>query len=340
MSNTITLSDTLAVWPYPRRINPHYETVSLESATWFRGFHAFNSCSQRAFDSCDFDLLTALTYPSLSKEHLRVASDTMNAFFVFDEYTDTLPGDSVRVLADITMDAMLHPEKPRPATESILGEITRQFWLNALKCSTLTFQRHFKREWQLYVDSVVEEARDRDHTRFRTVEEHLALRHFTAGILPSLVMTELGLNIPQDVYDNTSLVDLRNTISDIVALDNDMLSYNKEQAVGDDLHSIVTLIMHEHGLDLPSALVHGEALHAAMVRHILDDLLPTLQALDVPLAVAADLAVYIGGMLEWPRGNVCWHFESTRYFGSDGARVQRERVVELYPRCCVSALRA
>ena len=75
-------------------------------------------------------------------------------------------------------------------------------------------------EWQLYVDSVVEQARDRDHTRFRTVEEHMALRRFTIGSRPSFVIIEIGLDIPQEVFDHPLLADLRDTITDLLCLDN------------------------------------------------------------------------------------------------------------------------
>ena len=84
---TITLPDTLASWPFPRRINPHYETVAPESSAWVRRLRAFGPLSQRAFDKCDFGqfappericqsahrflffrigLLAALAYPDLS----------------------------------------------------------------------------------------------------------------------------------------------------------------------------------------------------------------------------------------------------------------------------------
>ena len=61
-----------------------------------------------------------------STEHYRVGCDVMNLFFVFDEHTDVAPGDTARMLADVSMDAMRNPHKPRPVTESVVGEITRQ----------------------------------------------------------------------------------------------------------------------------------------------------------------------------------------------------------------------
>jgi hypothetical protein len=51
----------------------------------------------------------------------------MYTFFVLDEYTDTLDADGVRVHCDACMDAILHPDKPRPVGDSLIGEITRQY---------------------------------------------------------------------------------------------------------------------------------------------------------------------------------------------------------------------
>ena len=95
-----------------------------------------------------------------------------------------------------------------------------RFWLNALECSTPTFQARFLEEWQLYLDSVVEQANDRDSTHFRTVEEHVALRRFTIGARPSFAILELGFDLPPEVFDHPLLVDLRDTITDILCFDN------------------------------------------------------------------------------------------------------------------------
>ena len=112
----------------------------------------------------------------------------------------------------------------------------------------------------------------------------------------------------------------------------DIASYNKEQAAGDDLHNVVTIIMHEHGIDLPAALVRAGELHAERARHALDELWPAVRALRFGPALDAALETYVAGLMNWPRGNDSWTFESARYFGADGRRVQRERTVELYPK--------
>jgi hypothetical protein len=49
----------------------------------------------------------------------------MNLFFVYDEHSDAMDADSVRVWAGIIMDALRNPLRPRPKGEPIVGEITR-----------------------------------------------------------------------------------------------------------------------------------------------------------------------------------------------------------------------
>lgn len=50
----------------------------------------------------------------------------MNMFFVYDEYSDVAHEDEVQVMANIIMDALRNPHKPRPKGEWVGGEVTRQ----------------------------------------------------------------------------------------------------------------------------------------------------------------------------------------------------------------------
>ena len=49
----IYIPDTMANWPWPRAINPHFEAVKLEVDASFRDFKALSPKSQAAFDKCD-----------------------------------------------------------------------------------------------------------------------------------------------------------------------------------------------------------------------------------------------------------------------------------------------
>ena len=50
----------------------------------------------------------------------------MNFVFVYDEFADVLDKDGAKKQAEIVMDALRNPAKPRPEGESLIGEIARQ----------------------------------------------------------------------------------------------------------------------------------------------------------------------------------------------------------------------
>ena len=51
----------------------------------------------------------------------------MNLLLLFDESSDVESAAGVQIQADIIMDALHNPHKPRPAGEWIGGEIFRQY---------------------------------------------------------------------------------------------------------------------------------------------------------------------------------------------------------------------
>ena len=50
----------------------------------------------------------------------------MNAFFVLDEHTDVADTLTAQRLCGAAKDAVMHPDKPRPNGEHIVGELVRQ----------------------------------------------------------------------------------------------------------------------------------------------------------------------------------------------------------------------
>ncbi|KAJ7509058.1 terpenoid synthase [Mycena galericulata] len=329
MSPVFHLPDTLATWPYPRRINPCYESVKRESSQWLEGFNAFSPKAQKAFNRCDFNLLASLAYPNAPRHHLRAGCDLMNLFFVFDEYTDAGTSEEVRNLAGIVMDALYHPSVPRPRGENIVGEIARQFWERASKTATTSAASHFVDTFGSYTNSVVEQARDREHSVIRTVDAYLCVRRDTIGAKPSFALLEFDMNLPADVIEHPTMVSLANTTIDLLILGNDLCSYNVEQARGDDGHNIVTVAMVQFNLNLDGALSWISELHDSLVARFL------LDAKDIPSwgpVLDPQVSLYIEGLGNWVRANDCWSFESQRYFGKDGLNVQRHRRLTLLER--------
>ncbi|KAL1940692.1 hypothetical protein VTO73DRAFT_7733 [Trametes versicolor] len=329
MTRLFHIPNTLSRWPYPRRIHPDYEEVSAESAAWLRSFHPFSPEKQVAFDKCKFGLFAALTYPNVDKDHFRSACDLMNVFFVFDDQTDIVDAAHARVLADIAIDAVRHPDCPRPNGEPVLGEITRQFWARACVNSTASGRTRFEVAWMRYVEGVVGQAEDRDAGRLRTTEEYLELRRFTIGASPSYAFAVLKVDLPLEVSELPILRELSEYITDIIILDNDICSYPKEYAAGDITHNMITLVMNEKHLDLDAAVAWVAGEHARRVDGFLA-LLPEASALSFgSREVDEALSAYLDHLVNWPRGLECWSFECERYFGQDGLKVATERLVEV-----------
>ncbi|KAL5510885.1 hypothetical protein ACEPAG_4642 [Sanghuangporus baumii] len=323
------LPDTLANWPWPRTINPHYEAVKAESDAWFRSFNAFSTKSQYAFDKCNFALLAALVYPYAPKEHLRTGCDLMSLVFIIDEYTDMEPEHVVRGMINVVLDSMNNLHKSRPAGEIILGEIARQFWELAIKTASLSSQRHMIESFTAHLESVIEQARVRDASISLSIAEYLKNRRENVGTRPSFIPLELDMDLQDEVFYHPAVMDLTQNITDMIIIDNDLVSYNKEQAVGDDHYNILTVVMQELKFDPQGAIQWAVDYHSKVQTKFLDGLnqLPSWSP-----NVDRQLRRYLSGLANFARGNICWSFESSRYFGNEGLEYQKTRLVPLFPK--------
>ncbi|KAG0703655.1 isoprenoid synthase domain-containing protein, partial [Suillus ampliporus] len=318
------LPDTLINWPWPRAINPHFEDVKVEVDASCRDFMALSPESQEAFDKCDFARLPALAYPSAPREHLRIGCELMNVFFVLDEYSDIESGAGTKKIIDIMLDALHNPHKTRTRRR-----IYHRFWARAIQTASMSSQRHFLETFTAYLRAVVVEALDREQGHRRGIDEYMKLRRVTIGLRPSIAICEMGMNLPDEVFYHPVIAELVDCIADMILIDNDMVSYNREQATGNDNHSLITTVMSKLGLDRGGAMAWAAHYHAEVQKRFLDGLAkvpswgPSIDAL---------VKEYIDGIAIWARASSCWGYESQRYFGTRGPEIQRTRLVPLLPK--------
>ncbi|KAI0371441.1 terpenoid synthase [Pilatotrama ljubarskyi] len=326
---TLCLPDFMANWPWQRRLHPLYEEVAAESTAWIRSFAPFTPESQLAFEKGEFGLLAALGYPDVSREQLRTGMDLMNLFFVIDEYTDVEAAPAVRETADIVIDAVHHPHKPRPSGEVVLGEIVRQFAERGLRTDTPEATSHFLRDLTNWVESVVLQAVDRCTGATRTIGEFIEIRRDNNGGLPALSPCELHLSIPDEVFYHPRIVELRATIVDMLTAINDVVSYNREQATENDQYNLLTVVMRERGMDLDGAMVWVTLFYNDLAKQFIQGLehVPSFGS-----EVDGQLREYLQGIAIWPRCVDSWSFEAGRYFGDQGLELQRTRRVQLLPK--------
>ena len=164
----------------------------------------------------------------------------MHTFFVLDEYTDAMDVKDVRALCDASVDAIAHPEAPRPPGEHVIGEVTRQcvaskfvlvctystrihrFWQRARLTIPRVVQERFIRSWRSYVDSVVLQAERRGLSYICTIDEYFAARRDNIGTMPSFAFTEvcLELDIPHEVMNQPIIAALEQDVTDMIIIGN------------------------------------------------------------------------------------------------------------------------
>ena len=107
-----------------------------------------------------------------------------------------------------------------------------------------------------------------------------------------------------------------------------MHSYRFELACGLAGHNIVTVIMEEYHLDLQQALywLSGYASKTAFNFLTSRHTLPTWGE-----KVDQAITEYIDRIVRCVRGNDAWHYETKRYYGEDGSKVQECRKMTLLP---------
>ncbi|KAK4107373.1 terpenoid synthase [Canariomyces notabilis] len=331
----IHLPDTLRHWPWPRTINPHYEDCKRESEAWIESFRAFSPRAQRAYNRCNFSLLSSLAWANLNREGCRIGCDLMHLFFVFDEHSDRSSADETRQQAEAIMDALRNPQKARPAHEFIGGRVAQEYWLRAIQSTPASFQRRFITSFQRYTESVVQQSSDREQARQRDLPSYLALRRYTIGAEPSFVLNAMHMDLPEHVVAHPTLRRLEHLATDMIIIGNDVVSYDREQSQPDQAeHNIISVVMAAQHCSVQEAMDWVGRFHDELVDSFLAEYksLPEFPQEQESEAVNEHVREYANALANWVRASDCWGFESERYFGKDGMRVAKERTVVLRPK--------
>ncbi|KAJ8593639.1 terpenoid synthase, partial [Rhizopogon salebrosus TDB-379] len=203
-----------------------------------------------------------------------------------------------------------------------------RFWERTVPHADAQTQRRFIATFGDCVESAAQQAIDRNERRIRDIQSYINMRRDNSAIKPSLVLIEIGLDIPEEVLSHPAIEVIYTATSDMVWIDNDMTSFNIEQARGHD-HNLVISVMHELDTDINGAMLWIADLHKETEMKFLEAMaaLPTWGE-----PIDSQVRKYCDGLASWVRGNVEWSFESERFFGNKGAEVKRKRWNTLIPK--------
>jgi hypothetical protein len=252
----------------------------------------------------------------------------MNFYFAFDEYTDLATKDEAMKIARDVMDTFRNTEIP---SSNKITEMARQFFKRTVDVvgEDLPGIERFIADFDAYTGSVIQEADDRVEGHIRNVEDYFILRRDTCGAKPSFSFFGLGLNIPNEVFDNSLVISMVESATDLIAITNDMHSYGLEHSRGLDGHNVITAIMQEYHLNLQGALYWLSGYATKTISKFLSDRknLPSWGP-----TVDKALNEYFDRVGRCVRGYDVWSYETRRYYGKNGLKIQKTRRITLKPR--------
>jgi len=322
MTQTVNLPHPLKAvnWPWGRRMNPFYDEVKKEADEWLMSFECFDEKDTQSFVRCDFARLAALCYPDMTREEYRVACDMFTLFFVFDELTDILDGEGTRELASLALKPLKDLNSEYGNDEHVLAKVAFGFWKRFMAIASETCQELFISAWKQYAEGVIQEAKDRHERTFpRSFDsgDYLRLRKLTAGVAPCIAVCFVGKERQRGFFGHPTLIRLAEITIEITCFENDTYSFQKENAT-EDIHNVVTAIMHDHGCSVQDAVYHAAGETKARAEEFLV-LAKTLQSQD------PDVQTYIQDLGSLISGHTQWSVETPRYFGKECKKVEEGR---------------
>ncbi|KAJ8508566.1 hypothetical protein ONZ45_g9174 [Pleurotus djamor] len=248
-----TIPDLFIGWPYECIPNPDQSTIN-KSARWVESYQILPPRAQALFNQDNYGLLAACFYPQAQGQLFRTGCDMMNIFFLIELFTDGKGSNEVRQHVSDFMNALRYPWTVPSGKDSILGAMTRCSWQHALEAASPSSAERFIAHCEKYLNAVIQEADDRDTDYLRSVDEYLMLRPETSGTYPSLIILSLDSQIPEQYFRHPAVKSLEECTVRLVSFSNDIYSWNKEQARGEDTHNLVTVIMRERDSSLQEAM--------------------------------------------------------------------------------------
>ncbi|KAF9263792.1 terpenoid synthase [Marasmius fiardii PR-910] len=320
------LPDLHALCPLESSMSPHYHRAAKESSDWISGYNVFNDRRAIVIKEANSELLVAHAYPYAPYERFRTVCDFINLLFVFDETSDEQTGEDAAATGDIFHEAMRNPDY---SSTSKLSQMTKDFRARYFKVAGPTSSARFLRHLKDYINSVATEAEYRERDEILDVDAFMELRRNNSAVILCFDLLEyvLGIELPDEVYEDPTFEELYWSAVDMVCWANDLYSWNMEQAKGISGNNIVTVLMKHKNMKLQSACDYVGLHCDKLVRRYLSarDRLPSWGSSKLD----RDVARFAEACGHWMKGNLDWSFESSRYFGSANSEVKRTRLVTL-----------
>ncbi|KAL4986825.1 terpene synthase metal binding domain protein [Aspergillus falconensis] len=327
-------------------LNPHYNEIKFESEKWLADKCLLDVRARTRLAKTDFSYFCAVATPKAGREELRTVCDWGNWVFPFDDMFDNgkLRDEPIRaqevvevLLADIGMGILVGPRvniskqvRSGARADDPLIDVHTSVWRRMVKCGTEArtpgTQQRFANAMRDFCLGSLAQVRNTSLKMCPSVEDMLALRRQSAGVMPIYALIEYAhhLDIPDAVFECASIKEIQRIGVDLVLIQNDILSYCKEETESVP-HNLVAITRYTSpGLKAQSAFDRVSAMLNDRYR---DWYLALSELPSWGEAIDAQVQEYVEGVRAVVRANLGWSFRSKRYFGDNADEVRRTGTV-------------
>lgn len=225
--------------PFPIRISPEVERATADHLSWPRAFGLLQSEPEalRHVRSQYADL-AARCFPFAQGADLDLGVDQMSWFFIFDDQFDGTYGQDEEHVERLTepllrmLDAA--PDRHGGGAQPLFAAFA-DLWARSAEGMSPAWRARAAESWRTYIAGHLTEARHRKHYKHPPFAAHFAVRKLTCGVYPIIDLAErLGrFEIPERAYRSEPVTQLRTIAAEVVVLENEIFSVEKEEAAGD-----------------------------------------------------------------------------------------------------------
>ncbi|KAH6712403.1 pentalenene synthase [Leptodontidium sp. MPI-SDFR-AT-0119] len=321
----------------PPTINQFYLDVRAESEVWICDKLKASERLGAIIAKTDFSLFCAISAPDADKAELRTMCDWGNWVFPFDDMFDNgdLKNDPTasRKIMDNLLSIMRDGPRERRSNDALI-DIHDTVWERVSKVSAkgstdpYVWQQQelrirdvkdrFLEAMSQYCDGALEVVEHHARGGRLDLQEYMAIRRRSAGVTPVIAM----INIPEAVYRHYSIEELKRVCADVIAIQNDILSYSKEEAEG-VTHNLIA-VLRQGGMSTQQAFDHAGEMLKDCYR---DWYIAQSQVPQVSQATDYDIQKYIDAVRNIMLANLNWSFKSERYLGQKNSLARKYRTV-------------
>jgi pentalenene synthase len=307
--------------PFPERVSPDLARAERVQLDWAAS-HALlpTDRSRRRHLQGRFAELAARFNPVATGEDLDLSVDQMSWFFVFDDLFDTGLGRDPQQARDLvcSVQAVLDADRPAlPAHSPPIVVAFADLWLRSRAGMSASWTSRAAAHWWDYLEGHVTETHNRVADGDPDHVEQLAIRAETGGVRPILDLAErLGrFELAPAVCKVDWMLEMQQIAAEVVVLENDVVSLEKEQGIGD--HNLVLHLQRRDGLDLDGAIGRVQQLVRTRVERfvrLVDGSDAACRRAGLDDAARGDLARYVrDALVTVMRGAHDWQQRSERY---------------------------